>query len=272
MYMDTLCVFILYRLLPLAFSSIKDISLLQNLSSSTRGSTPTNTTMTAVTNTTSTKTDSLQPPPSTTNGSLISTELRTPTSPTSSTLSGASELKHSTTDRDGSSQQQEPATVHAPQISDAKRAALLRRRHTIFVAHDLKDKATAMEVEQDLDDEEEEKNGKFQGAETKAKKRDDSVRLTQSMPHIVDDSADTDTVVDGSSDRDRRIPSLSKSVEYKRVMEEVKGQREQLLAFHNRQREEDLLEGELAKEERLGEGEHDGSTVEEIQTMEGMAA
>ena len=128
-----------------------------------------------------------------------------------------------------------------------------------------------MEVEQDLDDEEE-KNDEFQGAETRAKKRDDSVRLTQSMPHIVDDSADTDTVVDGSGDKDLGIPSLSKSVEYKRVMEEVKGQREQLLAFHNRQREEDLSEGELAKGEGLGEGEHDGSTVEEMQPMEGMAA
>ena len=78
--------FILYRLLPLAFSSIKDISLLQNLtnhSSSTRSSntpTNTNTTLTA-NNTTSTEADSLQPPPSSTNGSLISTELRTLTSP-----------------------------------------------------------------------------------------------------------------------------------------------------------------------------------------------
>ena len=127
-----------------------------------------------------------------------------------------------------------------------------------------------MEVEQDLDDEEEE-NGEFQGAETKARKRDDSIRLTQSMPHIVDDSADTDTVVDGSGDKDRGIPSLSKSVEYKCVMEEVKGQREQLLAFHNHQREEDLLEGELAKGEG-GEEHDDGSTVEEMQPMEGMAA
>ena len=110
--------------------------------------------------------------------------------------------------------------------------------------HDLlKDKlhvhvgATGMDMEQDLD-EEKSARGEFQGAETKAKMCDDSVGLTQSMPHIVDDSTDHDAVVDGlSSDKDRGIPSLSKSVEYKRVMEEVKGQREKLLVFHNRQRE-----------------------------------
>ena len=142
--------------------------------------------------------------------------------------------------------------------------------------HDLlKDKlhvhvgATGMDMEQDLD-EEKSARGEFQGAETKAKMCDDSVGLTQSMPHIVDDSTDHDAVVDGlSSDNDRGIPSLSKSVEYKCVMEEVKGQREQLLVSHNCQREK-LLEQEEGLEQAKGEGEEDGSTVEEMQPMEGM--
>ena len=137
----------------------------------------------------------------------------------------------------------------------------------MFITHDTKNKgaAAAVEEEQDLDEE----SGEFQDAETKAKELDNSMRQTQSMPLIVDSA---DSAVDGGSDKDRGIPSVSKSVEYKRVMEEVKGQREQLLAFHNRQREEELLaQEELEQAKREGEegGEEDGSTVEELQPMEG---
>ena len=258
------------RLLPLAFSSVKNMSLLQNLivpSSSTQGSTPSRTPSASI------KTDSLQP---STNGSQVqvSAEPRTPLSPTSSTLSGHSGVSDKQSSRDSS--QGESTTVS--QISDvARRAALARRRHTVFITHTTKEKVSGatdgddnVEGEQDLDEDEE--SGKFQGTERKAKV-DDSVRQTQSMPLIVDDStaATSAAVEEDGSGRHQETPSgISKSVEYKRVMDEVKRQREQLLAFHNRQREE---EEEFLKEEmegaKGGGGEEDGSTVEELQPMEG---
>ena len=250
------------------------MSLLQNLtvpSSSTQGSTPSRTPSASI------KTDSLQP---STNGSQVhvSAELRTPLSPTSSTLSGHSGASDKQSTRDSS--QGDSTTI--TQISDvARRAALARRRHTVFITHATKEKVSGatdggdnVEGEQDLDEDEE--SGKFQGTERKAKKLkvDDSVRQTQSMPLIVDDSttASSAAVEGDGSGRHQGTPSgVSKSVEYKRVMEEVKGQREQLLAFHSRQREEE--EEEFLKEEMEGAkgegGEEDGSAVEELQPMEG---
>ena len=142
---------------------------------------------------------------------------------------------------------------------DARRAALARRHHTVFIAHDTKDTGSKTPSEQ------EEETGEFQDDETKAKKFNDYVRQTQSMPLIADSA---DTSLDSCSDKDRDIP---KSKEYNCVMEEVKGQREQLLVFHNRQREEELLaEEELEQGKREGDGEDDGSTMEELQPMEGM--
>ena len=147
-----------------------------------------------------------------------------------------------------------------PQILDARRAALARRRHTIFIAYDTKDTDPKTPSEQD------EESDEFQDAEMKAKKLDDSVRRTQSMPLIADS---TDTI----SDKEREIPSISKGKEYECVMEEVKGQREQLLAFHNQQKEEELLAQEELEHAKVdgenGDGEDDGSTVEELQPMEG---
>ena len=209
------------------------------------------------TTTTSTKTDSLQP---STNGSLVS-ELRTPTSPTGSTLSGSE--KQSV----GSSQQE----AAVPQIPDARKAALARRRHTVFITHDTIAKGTTymQQVQQDEDEE----SGEFQSFETKAKKANDSVRQTQSMPLIVDSA---DTAIESCSDKDQDAPavgggSVSKSEEFKHVMEEVKGQREQLLAFYNRQREEELLAQEIEQAKREGSaGEEDGNTTEELQPMEGI--
>ena len=247
------------------------MSLLQNLTipRSTQGSASSRTPSASI------KTDSLQ---TSTNGSQVqvSAELRTPTSPTSSTLSGLSGASDKQSTRDSS--QGELTTV--PQISGVARRAALRRRHTMFITHAMKEQvsgATAtdggviVEGEKDLDDEE---SGEFQDAERKAKKLkvDDSVRQTQSLPLIVDDSATSSAAVEGDgSGRRRGMPSgISKSVEYKRVMEEVKGQREQLLAFHSRQREEEELMAEDEETEGTkGGGEEDGSTVEELQPMEG---
>ena len=207
--------------------------------------------------TTSTKTDSLQP---STNGSLVS-ELRTPTSPTDSTLSGSE--KQSV----GSSQQE--ATV--PQISDARKAALARRRHTVFITHDTIAKGTMQQEQQD------EESDEFQSIETKAKKANDSVRQTQSLPLIVDSA---DTAIESCSDnlKDQDAPAISgrsvgKHEEFERIMEEVKSQREQLLAFYNRQREEELLAQEIEQAKREGStAEEDDNTTEELQPMEGISS
>ena len=58
------------------------------------------------------------------------------------------------------------------------------------------------------------------------------------------------------------------SEEFKRVMEEVKRQREQLLAFHKRQREEEEMMAEL-EAKKDGSDDEEGSNAEDMQTMEG---
>ncbi len=250
------------------------MSLLQNLTvpPSTLGSSTTTRTPSA-----SIKTDSLQP---SANGSQVSVELRTPTSPTGSTLSGHSASASDKQSTRGSSQGE--STTESQIAEVARRAALARRRHTVFITHNTKERVVSgahatcttggdvVEGEQGLDEFEE--SGEFQDAERKAKKlHDDSVRQTQSMPLIVDDSTAAASTSTGNGGH-RGIPSnIGKSIEYKRLMEEVKGQREQLLAFHSQQREEEEL-AELEEEmegAKGGVGEDGGSTVEELQPMEG---
>ena len=61
------------------------------------------------------------------------------------------------------------------------------------------------------------------------------------------------------------------SKEFKRVMEEVRRQREQLLAFHKRQREEEEeLKAEL-EARKEGSDDEEGSNAEEMQPIEGIS-
>ena len=175
--------------------------------------------------------------------SLISeaTRTRTPASPTGS-ITSASE-KRST----GTPQQEAPPTM------DARRVALARRRHTIFISSDNQNK-TIGPVQSD--------RGGI--VKIKAEKSDTSVRKTQSMPQIIED---------GSS-QGKGIPSVSESggsggsKDFSCAMEEVKTLREQLLVFHKQQSEDEFQE-ELETKKELGSDEEEDGGTDDIQPLEG---
>ena len=232
MYIHVLqCMYMYYadflscRLLPLSFSSVKDMSLLSK---------PAQDNITV-------KIDSTQP---TSGEESLMSELKTPTSPTMSTLSGSE--KQST----GTPQQEAPPTF------DAKRAALARRRHTVFISSDNQTEYSLIEKLR-----KEQSSGKVEGKDAKHDVSE-SVRKTQSMPQIIKDGSSHDQAVPLGGDAD----SGGRSEEFKQTMEEVERLREQLVAFHKQQSEEDSKEEADTKKEGSDKEE---DAVEQIEPLEG---
>lgn len=207
----------------MAFSSVKDMSLLKNHTPPSQDN--------------ATKTESTRP---SVDESSVS-ESRTPTSPTESTVLESEKESTGT-----------PPLETRPQ-EDARRTDLTRRRHTVFISHLTHDKNVRRLHPGD-------RGGTDETADTNS---DDSIQQTQSLPQINYSASDSST-----QGQDILLSSDAGSSEgFKCVMEEVKRQREQLLAFHKQQSEEKVeLECE-AKEEGSDE-EH--SSLEDIQPMEGI--
>ena len=143
--------FVCPRLLPLSFSSVKNMTLLSKPAPGDA--------------TTTTMTDSTQP---SLPQSPASKAARTPTSPTGSTLSESE--KQST----GTSQ-----TEEAVPPMDARRAALARRRHTVFISGE--ERAAVISLGQP---QAEEGHGMVETEDVRSD--EDFVRQTRSMPHIAD--------------------------------------------------------------------------------------
>ena len=188
--------------------------------------------------------------PSIDESSVISS-VKTPTSPSMSTMSGSERGGVDTVQRDS-----------VPPI-DIQREALLRRRHTIFVSSDGRGKPASLLRE--VEEEREERGGITIKTSDVTTKSDDLVRKTQSLPLIADsvrseDSLKGQTVPVGSE----FAGSSRVGEEYKSLMEEVRRQREQLLAFHKRQSEEEM------NEELETNAEEDGSVTEDTQPLEGV--